>query len=74
MHRLLTALGRGFKEKIGWKRLGVAASLIIIALAVTILVRTLKGIDISVILTALPRSRRTASGLPPCAWSAPFVR
>jgi glycosyltransferase 2 family protein len=53
MHRLLTALGRGFKEKIGWKRLGVAASLIIIALAVTILLRTLKGIDTSVILTAL---------------------
>ena len=53
MHRLLTALGRGFKEKIGWKRLGVAASLIIIVLAVTILLRTLKGIDTSVILTAL---------------------
>ena len=30
MHRLLTALGRGFKEKIGWKRLGIAASLLII--------------------------------------------
>ena len=32
MHRLLTALGRGFKEKIGWKRLGIAASLLIIIL------------------------------------------
>ena len=32
MHRLLTALGRGFKEKIGWKRLGIAASLLIIVL------------------------------------------
>jgi uncharacterized membrane protein YbhN (UPF0104 family) len=53
MHRLLTALGRGFKEKIGWKRLGIAASLLIIALAVTILVRTLRGIDASIILTAL---------------------
>src|SRR6476661_3455862 len=53
MHRLLTALGRGFKEKIGWKRLGIAASLIIIVLAVCILLRTLKGIDTSVILTAL---------------------
>ena len=53
MHRLLTALGRGFKERIGWKRLGIAASLIIIVLAVTILLRTLKGIDTSVILTAL---------------------
>src|SRR3954466_10053212 len=53
MHRLLTTLGRGFKEKIGWKRLGIAASLVIIALAVTHLVRTLKGVDTAIILTAL---------------------
>jgi uncharacterized membrane protein YbhN (UPF0104 family) len=53
MYRLLTALRRGFKEKIGWKRLGIAASLTIIVLAVFILLRTLKGIDTSVILTAL---------------------
>src|SRR4249919_3912024 len=53
MHRLLTTLKRGFKEKIGWKRLGIAASLLIIAFAITILVRTLKGIDTGVILTAL---------------------
>ena len=53
MHRLLTALGRGFKEKIGWKRLGIAASLLIIVLAVTHLVKTLKGVDTAVILTAL---------------------
>ena len=53
MHRLLTALGRGFKERIGWKRLGIAASIIIIALAITTLIRTLKGVDAGVILTAL---------------------
>src|SRR5216684_537271 len=53
MHRLLTALGRGFKEKIGWKRLGIAASLLIIIFAVTSLVHTLKGVDTSIILTAL---------------------
>src|ERR1700737_1294544 len=53
MHRLVTHVGRGFKEKIGWKRLGIVASLLIIALAVTILVRTLKGIDTRIILTAL---------------------
>src|SRR4051795_10174492 len=53
MHRLLTTLGRGFKEKIGWKRLGIAASLLIIVFAVTTLVRTLKGVDSGVILTAL---------------------
>jgi glycosyltransferase 2 family protein len=53
MRELLTALGRGFKEWIGWKRLGVAASLVIIAFAITTLVRTLKGVDAGVILTAL---------------------
>src|ERR1700722_5906834 len=53
MYRLLTALGRGFKERIGWKRLGVAASLIIIAFAITTLVRTLKGVDTGVMLVAL---------------------
>jgi len=53
MQRLLTTLGRGFKKWIGWKRLGVAASFAIIAFAITTLVRTLRGVDASVILTAL---------------------
>jgi glycosyltransferase 2 family protein len=53
MHGLLSALGRGFKKWIGWKRLGIAASLLIIAFAITTLVRTLKGVDTGVILTAL---------------------
>src|ERR1700724_2328932 len=53
MHGLLTTLGRGFKKWIGWKRLGVVASLLIIAFAITTLVRTLKGVDTGVILTAL---------------------
>src|SRR5258705_8997796 len=53
MHGLLTTLGRGFKKRIGWKRLGIAASLLIIAFAITTLVRTLKGVDTGVILVAL---------------------
>jgi uncharacterized membrane protein YbhN (UPF0104 family) len=53
MHRLLTALARGFKKKIGWKRLGIAASLLIIGLAISHLVHTLKGVDTGVVLTAL---------------------
>src|SRR5258706_2065837 len=53
MHGLLTALGRVFKNRIGWNRLGIAASLLIIAFAITTLVRTLKGVDTGVILTAL---------------------
>jgi glycosyltransferase 2 family protein len=53
MHRLLTTLKRGFMERIGWKRLGIAASVLIIAFAITTLVRTLKGVDAGVILVAL---------------------
>src|SRR5260370_46868 len=57
MHGLLSALGRGFKKWIGWKRLGIAASLLIIAFAITTLVRTLKGVSTGVILTALTEIR-----------------
>jgi glycosyltransferase 2 family protein len=53
MQGLLSTLRRGFKRWIGWKRLGVAASLFIIAFAITTLVRTLRGIDAGVVLTAL---------------------
>jgi uncharacterized membrane protein YbhN (UPF0104 family) len=53
MHGLLTALGRGFKKRIGWKRLGIALSLLIIAFAITTLVHTLKGVDTGVVLIAL---------------------
>ncbi|MDQ8728528.1 YbhN family protein [Bradyrhizobium sp. LHD-71] len=53
MYRFLTALQRGFHDWIGWKRLGIAASLLIIAIAITTLVRTLKGVDVNVILLAL---------------------
>src|SRR5437667_1024251 len=53
MHGLLTRLGWGFTNRIGWRRLGIAASLLIIAFAITTLVRTLKGVDTGVILIAL---------------------
>src|SRR5258708_22510391 len=53
MHGLLTTLRRGFKKRIGWKRLGIAASLLIIVFAITTLVRTLKGVDTGVVLIAL---------------------
>src|SRR6202041_2860416 len=53
MVRLLAMLRHGFKKRIGWKRLGIAASLIIIAFAITTLVPTLRGVDSGVILTAL---------------------
>jgi uncharacterized membrane protein YbhN (UPF0104 family) len=53
MYRLLARLRLGFKKWIGWKRLGVVASLVIIAFATTTLVRTLKGVDTGVMLVAL---------------------
>jgi glycosyltransferase 2 family protein len=53
MQRLLTALGRGFKKWIGWKRFGVAASIAIIAFAITALVKRLKVDSAGKILTAL---------------------
>src|ERR1700751_688622 len=53
MQGLLTALSRGFKRWIGWKRVGIAASLLIIGFAIATLVRTLKGVDTGVVLTAL---------------------
>jgi len=53
MYRLLTTLQRGFKERIGWKRLGIAVSLLIIAFAISTLVHTLRGVDTGVVLTAL---------------------
>src|SRR3979490_924175 len=53
MHGMLTTLRRGFKRWIGWKRLGIAASLLIIGFSITTMVRTLRGVDTGVILTAL---------------------
>jgi glycosyltransferase 2 family protein len=53
MFRLLTALGRGFRQHVGWKRLGVVASLIVIGLAIWHLVTTLKGLNAADILTAM---------------------
>ena len=53
MYRVLATLGRGLKHRFGWKQVGIAASLIIVAFAITTLVRTLKGIDTGVMLVAL---------------------
>jgi len=63
MYRLLTTLQRGFKERIGWKRLGIAVSLLIIAFAISTLVHTLRGVDTGVVLTALTEIPRGRIGL-----------
>src|SRR3569833_2450273 len=53
MQGLLSASRSVFDRWIGWKRLGILASLTIVAIAVMHLVKTLKGIDTSAVLTAL---------------------
>src|SRR5882672_4242148 len=63
MHRLLTTLQRGFKERIGWKRLGITASLLIIGIAITTLVRMLEGVDTRLVLVALAEKPLLQIGL-----------
>ena len=63
MHRWLATLRRGFNERIGWKRLGVGASLIIIAIAITTLVHMLEGVDTGVVLVALAEKPLMQIGL-----------
>ncbi|CAM5345774.1 Inner membrane protein ybhN OS=Afipia felis OX=1035 GN=ybhN_1 PE=4 SV=1 [Afipia felis] len=53
MQGLLSASRSVFDRWIGWKRLGILASLTIVAIAVMHLVKTLKGIDTAAVLTAL---------------------
>jgi uncharacterized membrane protein YbhN (UPF0104 family) len=53
MQRLLNTFGRVFKERIGWKRLGIVASLVIVTIAVMHLFHALKGVNTAVVLTAL---------------------
>lgn len=63
MHRVLSALRRGFKERLGWKRLGIVASLLIIGFAIHSLIHTLQGVDTNVILVALKEKPSTQIAL-----------
>src|SRR3954470_508845 len=63
MYRVLTTLQRGFNERIGWKRLGVAASPLIIGIAITTLVHMLRGVDTGVVLVALAEKPLLQIGL-----------
>jgi len=49
----LRAMARFFDQRIGWHRLGVALSIIIIAVAAIVLYRKLQGINVSKVLTAM---------------------
>src|SRR3954468_14618535 len=63
MYRVLATLQRGFNERIGWKRLGIAASLLIIGIAITTLVHMLRGVDTGVVLVALAEKPLLQIGL-----------
>src|SRR4051812_34074314 len=63
MHRWLATLQRGFNERIGWKRLGIAASLLIIGIAITTLVHMLRGVNTGVVLVALAEKPLLQIGL-----------
>jgi len=49
----LRATARLIDQKIGWNRIGLALSLIIIAAAAVVLYRILQGIDVSEVMVAL---------------------
>ncbi len=49
----LRAMARFFDRRIGWHRLGVALSIVIIAVAAVVLYRKLQGINVGKVLTAV---------------------
>lgn len=63
MQGLLSMLRRVFHDWIGWKRLGLVASLVIVVVAIMHLVRTLKGVDTGIVLTALEEKSHTQIAL-----------
>ncbi len=59
MQDFLNTLGRVFRERIGWKRIGLLASLLIVGLAINHLVHALKGVNTDVVLAALENKSHT---------------
>jgi uncharacterized membrane protein YbhN (UPF0104 family) len=53
MRGLLRAIARFFGEKVGWHRLGIILSVVIIAVAALVLYRKLHGIDVNKVLLAM---------------------
>lgn len=53
MKRFGVVCGRWFHRWVGWKRLGIAASVTVIAIAIATLVGTLRSIDPALVLSAL---------------------
>jgi uncharacterized membrane protein YbhN (UPF0104 family) len=53
MKQLFHALQDGFRKYVGWKRLGIAASITVIGIAVFVLVRTVASLDLARVLAGL---------------------
>ena len=53
MKRFVVVSGQWFRRWVGWKRLGIAASVTVIAIAVTTLLATLRSIDPALVVSAL---------------------
>jgi glycosyltransferase 2 family protein len=54
----LRAAARFFRQKIGWRRVGVVLSLSIFGIAVVVLFHTLRGIDVQAVIAAMERVER----------------
>ena len=55
----LRATARLIDEKIGWNRIGLALSLVIIGTALFVLYRMLRGIDVAQVMVALKATDRS---------------
>jgi uncharacterized membrane protein YbhN (UPF0104 family) len=58
MLKVLRAVARFFRDKIGWNRIGVVLSVAIIAVAAVVLVHMLRGIDVDEVIAAIKGTGR----------------
>jgi uncharacterized membrane protein YbhN (UPF0104 family) len=59
----LKRLGQAFHRYIGWKRVGLAASLLVIAAAIAVLFKLLKGVDSYLVMLAMQEKTLSQVGL-----------
>lgn len=72
MTDFFAALRSGFHRYVGWKRVGIAASLTIITIAVLTLVKMLAGIDFAAVLGAIREKSYARIGLAALCVAAAF--
>jgi uncharacterized membrane protein YbhN (UPF0104 family) len=72
MTEFFAALRSGFHKHVGWKRVGIAASLTIITIAVLTLVKMLAGIDFAAVIDAIHKKSYARIGLAALCVAAAF--